>query len=70
VCTSLGGGQFGHLFLILTVAKWNALVGTMPGVEPADPGPFVLPGRNTPATIALAGKTHDAIKKRHEFFWH
>ena len=54
VNSDLGGGQYGHLFMILSQADWDALPGTTPIVPPADPGGFTLVGRPLAAEIAMA----------------
>ena len=69
VNTSLGGGQYGHLFLVLSDLEWNALPNTVPVVEPQDPGPFTLTGgRSTSATVALEKEQHAERKNRYKKF--
>ena len=53
VTSSLGGGQYGHLFMVIPEDKWNNLPGTTPVIPPPDPGPFTLNGRLTAVKIAV-----------------
>ena len=67
VNTSIGGGQYGHLFLILADAEWLVSNGTLPVVLPADLGPFTLTsGFNSPSAIAIAEKAHETSKRNDE----
>ena len=68
VNSNLGGGQYGHLFMILTPQEWNQLPGTAPVFPPQDPGDFALPGVVTASQIAVAQKNHDEEKKKYHKF--
>ena len=69
VNSSLGGGQYGHLFLVLTEDDWNNLPDTVPVIEPTNPGPFELVGnRPNAATVVVQEKLHDEQKKNYEKF--
>ena len=68
ITSTLGGGQYGHLFMILTEDEWNNLPGTTPVIPPEDPGPLVLGGRLTASEIAMHQKNHDDAKKRYNHF--
>ena len=63
VPSDLGGGQYGHLFMILSKEDWNNLPDTAAIIEPADPGAFDLPGQLIASEIAVGQKTHDEEKK-------
>ena len=68
VNSNLGGGQHGHLFMVMTDAEWTQLPNTAPVVEPQDPGQFALAGVVTASQIAVAQKTHeDNIKKYNKY---
>jgi hypothetical protein len=47
VPSTLGGGQYGHLGLILSVDCYATLANTIPWVSPPNPGPFVPPANGT-----------------------
>ena len=68
VTSTLGGGQYGHMFLVMTEAAWNALPGTTPVQEPQDPGPFILEGRERAAEIAVNEKAHEEVKRKYNKF--
>ena len=54
VTTSLGGGTYGHLGLVMSNTAYEALPDASPYVKPINPGPFTLPNNEaTPAEIAL-----------------
>jgi hypothetical protein len=55
VPTTLGGGLYGHLGMILSATKFNALPNVAPWVTPVHPGPFAPPaGGPTGAQIEAA----------------
>ena len=66
VPSTLGGGQYGHLFMVSTDEEWQNLPGTTPVLAPADPGDFTLDGRPSAAEIAVREKTHEKEKKKYE----
>ena len=68
ITISLGGGQHGHLFMVLSEAEWNALPDSAPVIPPADPGTFTLIGRPIAAEIAMRQQEHDNEKKRYNKF--
>jgi hypothetical protein len=47
VPTTLGGGQHGHLGLLLSDARYTALAYSLPWVTPGNPGPFLPPAGGT-----------------------
>ena len=68
VPSTLGGGQYGHLFMVLTPEEWTALPESTPVIPPEDPDPFALQ-RGTPAVeIAVNQKTHEEEKKKYNKF--
>jgi hypothetical protein len=55
VPTTLGGGLYGHLGMILSATQFNALPNITPWVTPVHPGPFATPaGAPTGAQIEVA----------------
>ena len=69
VNTSLGGGQYGHLFLVLTDDEWAELPDTIPVVEPTDPGPLLIEGvRQNTAALMIRQQQHEDSKKKYERF--
>ena len=48
VPTTLGGGLFGYLFLVLKDLVYAALLGATNIVRPTDPGHFVIQNNPTP----------------------
>ena len=68
VTSPLGGGQYGHLFMVVTPQEWNQYPGTTPVIQPQDPGPFVLSGRVTASEIAMEQKNYDEAKKKYNRF--
>lgn len=54
VPSTIGGGQYGHLGLILSPTRYATLVNTVPWVTPVNPGPFVPPANGTAAQIEAA----------------
>lgn len=54
VPSTLGGGRFGHLGLILSDIRYATLADTVPWVSPANPGPFVPPANGTGPQIEAA----------------
>ena len=65
VNTTLGGGQYGHLFMVIPNNEWNALPGAAPVQPPQDPGEFNLEGRVTVVEITNRQNAHDEAKKRY-----
>ena len=65
VNSTLGGGQYGHLFMVISEEEWNNLPGTTPVIIPHDPGPFLLDGRTRPAEISVAEKNHEDQRKKY-----
>jgi len=57
----LGGGQYGHLGLLLSATQY-ATLSTTPFVLPINSGPFALPDKGTEAQINV---THDVWKEQH-----
>jgi hypothetical protein len=60
----LGGGQYGHLGLLLTAAQFETL-STTPFESPINPGPFAPPDKGTEAQINAA---RDVWKEKHYTF--
>ncbi len=60
--TTLGGGQHGHLGLVLTPAQY-ALLSPHPYVRPHRPPPLVIPAYQLPHVVQTAQNNHnDAVK--------
>ena len=54
VTTSLGGGTYRHLGLVMNNTAYEALPDAQPYIKPHNPGPFTLPNNDvSPAEIAL-----------------
>ena len=68
VTSSLGGGQYGHMFMVLSEEEWNNLPGTTPVNAPADPGPLNLGGRMLASEIATHQQAHEDERKRYNKF--
>jgi hypothetical protein len=51
VLSTLGGGHFGHLGLILSDARYATLAITVPWISPVNPGPFAPPANGTTPQI-------------------
>ena len=66
--STLGGGQYGHLFMVIPPAEWNNLPGAVAVVPPRDPGPFALRGGLTASEIAVGQKNHDENKRKYNHF--
>jgi hypothetical protein len=54
VPSTLGGGLYGHLGLVLSADRYATLAGTVPWISPPNPGPFVPPANGTAAQIEAA----------------
>ena len=54
VPSTLGGGQYGHLGLILSADRYATLAHTVPWVSPPNPGPFDPPANGTGPQIEAA----------------
>ena len=54
VPSTLGGGLYGHLGLILSPARYATLAGSVPWVAPGNPGPFAPPANATGPQIEAA----------------
>ena len=54
--STLSGGQYGHLFMVIPDAEWHNLPGAAPVIPPQDPGPFTLRGGLTASEIAVGQK--------------
>jgi hypothetical protein len=54
VPSTLGGGLYGHLGLILSPARYATLAGSVPWVAPGNPGPFAPPAGATGPQIEAA----------------
>ena len=48
VPSTLGGGQYGHLGLVLSADRYATLATTVPWVTPPNPGPFAPPAGTGP----------------------
>jgi hypothetical protein len=57
VYSNLGGGQNGHLFLVLSPAAY-ALISNTPFVRPDHPGTLIIPPNNTEAQIRVLKDAH------------
>jgi hypothetical protein len=65
VPSTLGGGQYGHLGLLISDTRYNALAHTIQWVIPGNPGAFVPPIQGTAFQIDAA---KDVWKERRQTF--
>ena len=68
VASTLGGGQYDHLFMVITPRELDQLPGTTPVVPTQDPGPFALEGVVTASQIAVAQKNYEDDKNKYNKF--
>lgn len=66
VPSTLGGGQHGHLGLLLSAVRYAALPHTEPWVSPVNPGPFVPPAGGTGPQIEAAKDVWRELKQTFE----
>jgi hypothetical protein len=66
VPTTLGGGQHGHLGLLLSDARYTALAYTLHWVSPGNPGPFLPPITGTGPQIEGAKVVWQELKQTFE----
>jgi hypothetical protein len=66
VPSTLGGGQHGHLGLLISPLRYAALVHTEPWVSPVNPGPFVPPAGGTGPQIEAAKDVWRELKQTFE----
>ena len=63
ITPTLGGGQYSHLFMVITEDEWENLPDTTPVVQ--DPGPFALKVLLNASEITVNQKNHDNEKKKY-----
>ena len=66
--TTLGGGNHGHLFVVISADTWTTIVGTVfkpPEAPPLNP---VVPQGATGPVIAEARQQHEARKEEYELY--
>ena len=66
ITSNLGGGQYGHLFMVIHQDDWNNLPNTIQVEPPQDPGAFNIQGRLTATEIAVQQKEHEEAKRKYE----
>jgi hypothetical protein len=66
VPSTLGGGQNGHLGLLLSAARCDALAHAVPWITPVNPGVFVPPNPGTGPQIAAASDVWRELKLQFE----
>jgi hypothetical protein len=66
VPSTLGGGQNGHLGLLLSAARCNTLAHAVPWATPVNPGVFVPPNPGTGPQIAAANDVWRELKLQFE----
>jgi hypothetical protein len=66
VPSTLGGGNNGHLGLLLSPARYTALPNTLPFVSPNNPGPFVPPEAGTGPQIEASTDVWRQLKQTFE----
>ena len=63
VPTSLGGGQNGHLGLLLSDARYITVAHAVPWVTPGNPGPFAPPAAGTGPQVEAARDVWRELKQ-------
>jgi hypothetical protein len=66
VPSTLGGGQKGHLGMLLSAARYATIADTVPWVQPVNPGPFAAPV--PPGTAAQISAARDIWKDLKQTF--
>jgi hypothetical protein len=66
VPSTLGGGQHGHLGLLLSNARYTALPNSLPWTTPGNPGPFAPPAIGTGPQIDAAKDVWKDLKQTFE----
>jgi hypothetical protein len=66
VPSTLGGGHYGHLCLLLSEARYTALDNTAPFVNPGNPGPFAPPAAGTGPQIEAAKEVWKQLQQTFE----
>jgi hypothetical protein len=66
VPSTIGGGKYGHLGLLLSAARYATLAHTVPWTQPSNPGPFVPPVGRTAAQIDAARDVRRELKHSFE----
>jgi hypothetical protein len=67
VPSTLGGGQYGHLGLLLSDARYTALPCTLHWLSPSNPGPFAPPEEGTGPQIQAVKDLWQESKQTFEF---
>jgi hypothetical protein len=62
VPSTLGGGQYDHLGLILSVNQYATLANTIPWISPPNPGPFAPPTNGTGPQLEAAKDVWHELK--------
>ena len=68
VPTTLGGGEYGHLGLVLSIERYAALPNTVPWATPVNPGIFVTPVGATGPQIEAARDVWRQRLRTYELF--
>jgi hypothetical protein len=68
VPSTLGGGIYGHLGLVISALKYSNLPGSLPWVTPAHPGPFAPPVGATGPQIEAAKDVWRALNVSFELY--
>ena len=68
VPSTLGGGLYGHLGLLVSAARYATLAHTVPWVNPPNPGPFAPPAGGTAAQIEAAKEVWRDSKFQFELY--
>jgi hypothetical protein len=68
VPSTLGGGLYGHLGLILSPARYATLAGSVPWVAPGNPGPFAPPAGATGPQIEAAKEVWRNLQTSFEIY--
>jgi hypothetical protein len=68
VPSTLGGGLYGHLGLILSAERYATLANSVPWINPGNPGPFAPPAGATAAQLEAAKDVWRELKYSFDFY--
>jgi hypothetical protein len=68
VPSTLGGGLYGHLGLILSAERYATLANSVPWTNPGNPGPFAPPAGATAAQLEAAKDVWRELKYSFDFY--
>ena len=66
VKSTLGGGRYGHLFMVIPNEIWTTLPGTQQVIQPTLPGRLQINPRAGAAVVAVQQQEHQDAKEKYE----